>query len=89
MSVDMNDFLGTDDPAIGDRWLWVQNLSRAITQASTRVGLGIMAAGFAIAGSTLYTTEAGYRYGGFALGVSAIFAGWFAVSAIAAGVRGR
>jgi hypothetical protein len=89
MSVDMSDFLGTDDVAFIDRWQWVQQLGRAVLQASTRVGLGIMAAGFALAGSTLYTSEAGSRYGGIALGASAVFAVWFAVSAILSGVRGR
>lgn len=79
----------TDERILGEWWTWSEQINRGLSQAATRVGLGIVSAGFAIGGGVLYTTQAGATWGGAALGVSGLFAGAFAVSAIAAGVRGR
>jgi hypothetical protein len=88
-SDDGDPYFTTDDVTFRDWWDWVQQIVRVIGEGSTRVGLGVMAAGGAIAASHLYTTESGSRYGGIALGVSAVFAAWFVVSAALSAVRGR
>jgi hypothetical protein len=89
MSSDINDFFGTDERTLGEWWTWGEQIRRGFSQAATRVGLGIISAGFAIGSGVLFTSEAGAAWGTTALGASGLFAGAFAVSAIAAGVRGR
>jgi len=57
---------------------WLINVIRTIyvliNVATRRIGLAIASSGFALAGSQLYTTEAGTQYAGFALVISAVFA---------------
>jgi hypothetical protein len=89
MSSDINDFMGTDERILGEWWTWGQQISRGLSQAATRVGLGIISGGFAVGSGLLYQSDAGAAWGGLALGASGLFAGAFAVSAIASGVRGR
>lgn len=88
-SIDPNDMLGTDELTFGEWWTWVQQFSRAISQGSTRIGLGIISGGFAIAGASLFNSQAGADYGKVMLGASGVFALWFAGSVIASTVKGR
>jgi hypothetical protein len=59
---------------------WLINVARIIYTliniASRRVGLAIASSGAALAASHLYTTEAGSRYAGAALGAAAVFGVW-------------
>jgi hypothetical protein len=79
----------TDEGGMPDWLTVVDPLARVITQAAIRVSLAAITAGTAISGSLLFQTERGAPYGAPMLAVAAIAAGWFAVSSVLAGIRGR
>lgn len=88
-STDDMSWFTTDDVSFRD-WLdWVTQMVRVISDSSTRVGAGILAAGGAVAASNLYATEAGSRFASLTLAVSAAFGLWFVASALTAAFRGR
>ena len=87
VSTDDSSFFHTDDVAFKDWWEWVQQIVRAISDGSTRIGSGVIAAGGAIASSLLYGTERGVPYAGVVLIVSGAFAVWFAISAAMTSAR--
>ena len=88
-SDDGDPYFNTDDVTFRDWWDWVQQVVRVIGEGSTRVGLGVMAAGGAIAASHMYTSQLGSQYAGLTLAVSAVLGTWFVVSAAVSAVRGR
>ena len=79
----------TDDMAITDWWTWVERVFPIISEAATRIGLAVIAAGGVMASAQMFATEAGSRYAGLTLTVSAGFGLWFAASAVLAAMRRR
>jgi len=89
MTTDDGDFFPTDDITIKDWWNWIERVINVISVASTRLGVGVIAAGGAIAASHMFGSEGGSHYARITLGVSAVFALWFVVSAGLAVIRRR
>lgn len=89
MTTDDGDFFSTDDVTFGEWWTWVERVSSVISQAASRLGLGIMAAGSAIAAAQMFNSQAGAQYGKATLAVSGLLGGWFVVSAVISSVRGK
>jgi hypothetical protein len=77
-----------DTLAHGEWWAWTHVISRAIWQASTRVGLAIMTAGFALAASMLFQSPAGALYGPIMAWISMGLAIWFILSVAISTLRG-
>lgn len=84
-----DELFNTDDMTINDWWTWVERLSWAISDGATRVGIGLIAAGGAIAAAQMFGSPAGSQYAGLTLSVSGGFALWFVVSAAMSAVRRR
>jgi hypothetical protein len=84
-----NGLFDDDRLAYGEWWAWTQVISRAIWQASSRLGLGIMAAGFALAASLLFQSPAGALYGPMMVWVALALAIWFVLSAVLSSLRGH
>ena len=76
----------TDDWA-ENWWEWLERVSRAISDGATRIGLGVMAGAGVIGAAQLFNSEGGSHYATIVLGVSGLFALWFAASAV--GMRFR
>jgi methyl coenzyme M reductase alpha subunit len=87
--VDTTDLDGAGGVTFGEWWTCVQSMVQAVSQASIRVGLGIMAAGFAISASNTLGSHENAGYGKVMFGASAFFAAWFTLSAIRSKIRGR
>ena len=89
MSTDDSSTFLTDDMSFKD-WLdWVQQIASLISLASARIGLGIIAAGGAIAASNMFGNPAAAGYATATLAVSAAFAAWFVGATVGARARGR
>jgi hypothetical protein len=88
-TTDDSSWFSTDDVSFRDWMDWVQQTIRVISDSATRIGAGILAAGGAVAASNLYATEAGSRFAGATLALSAAFGLWFVASAVGSALRGR
>lgn len=78
-----------DRLAYGEWWAWTQVVARSIRQASTRLGLGVMATGFALAASLLFQSPSGASYGPMMVWVALGLAIWFVLSAALSSLRGQ
>ena len=79
----------TDDGEFAHWWDWIEQIVRVISDGSTRIGLGVIAAGAAIASGLMFSSDRGSAYGGVTLIVAAGFAAWFAISAAVSAIRSR
>jgi hypothetical protein len=84
-----DDLFTTDDMTMADWWTWVERVATAVSEGATRVGIGVIAAGGAIAASHMFGSPEGSRYASLTLGVSGAFALWFVASAAISATRGR
>ena len=83
MATTKGDLFGSTEDWLEDPRDWVILVSRIIyvriNVATRRMSLALAAGGAALAGSHLYSVEAGARYGGISLLVAAGFAAWLIV----------
>jgi hypothetical protein len=79
----------TDDGEFTHWWDWIEQIVQVISEGSTRIGLGIVAAGAAIASGLMYNAGERAAFAGPTLIVAAVFGAWFAISAAVAVVRRR
>jgi hypothetical protein len=86
---DDSTFFRTDDVAFKDWWDWVEQVIRTISDGLTRVALGGVAAGFAIAASNMYGSVEGSRYAGATLLVAGAFGVLFLGSTVVSLARQR
>jgi hypothetical protein len=83
------DFFPTDDEVFPEWWTWVERSARVLSRALTRIGVGILSAGAAIAAGLMFNSPGGAQYAGVTLALGGIFAAWFVISAVIASIQDR